>query len=323
MTAKTQLSLPGSVRPYLQNRLPDWTEARWFQSYEEACAIAPGAQIGWFDLLDKAHMTQAVMLAKDMKWLNSVYAGVDGLPLPTLKARSVVLTNGVGINAITIAEYVLLGMLNIAKSYREVVHAQARHEWLRDAPGKVELFGSRALIVGYGAIGQLVAERLQAFGVAVAAVRRSAVAGDGTAAGISVLGPTQWRARLPEFDWVILAVPATPETDAMIGSAELSAMKNSATLINVARGSVVDQAALTDALTQKTIGAAFLDVTSPEPLPADHPLWQLPNAHVSMHLSGRAQTKMFERAAERFLANLQRFKNGEPLTHQVDLDAGY
>ena len=323
MTAKTPASLPASVRPYLQNRLPDWLEARWFQSHEEACAIAPGAQIGWFDLLNKAHMAQAVLLAQDMKWLNSVYAGVDGLPLPEMKARGVVLTNGVGINAITIAEYVVMAMLNVAKNYREVVHAQARHEWLRDAPGKVELHGSRALILGYGAIGQLVAERLLAFGVAVTAVRRSANAGDGPVAGVCALGADQWRARLDEFDWVILAVPATADTDAMIGPAELAAMKPSATLINVARGSVVDQEALTQALINKTIGAAFLDVTSPEPLPADHPLWQLPNAHISMHLSGRSQTKMFERAAERFFANLQRYRNGEPLTHQVDLDAGY
>ncbi len=322
MTAKTQVSLPAAVRPFLQNRLPDWLEARWFQSHEEACAIAPGAQIGWFDLLDKSHMAQAVMLAQDMKWLNSVYAGVDGLPLPTLKARGVVLTNGVGINAITIAEYVVMAMLNIAKNYREVVHAQVRHEWLRDAPGKVELHGSRALILGYGAIGQLVAERLLPFGVAVTAVRRSA-GGDASVSGVSVSGPEQWRARLADFDWVILAVPATPQTDGMIGAPELAAMKPSATLINVARGSVVDQAALTDALANKTIGAAFLDVTSPEPLPADHPLWSLPNAHISMHLSGRAQTKMFERAVERFLGNLTRFHAGAPLTHQVDLDAGY
>src|SRR3546814_2038790 len=85
------------------------------------------------------------------------------------------------------------------------------------------------------------------------------------------LAPDQWRARLGEFDWVILAVPATPETDAMIGADELAAMKSSATLINIARGSVVDQAALVAALDAKRIAAAFLDVTTPEPLPADDP----------------------------------------------------
>jgi phosphoglycerate dehydrogenase-like enzyme len=109
---------------------------------------------------------------------------------------------------------------------------------------------------------------------------------------------------------VILAVPAT-ETDGMIGAAELAAMKPSATLVNVARGSVVDQPALVAALSEKRIGAAFLDVTTPEPLPQDHPLWSLPNAHVTMHLSGRAQDRMFQRSVQRFLGNMPRFLAGE------------
>lgn len=109
----------------------------------------------------------------------------------------------------------------------------------------------------------------------------------------------------------------------MIGAAELAAMKPTATLINVARGTLVDQEALVVALSAGRPGQAFLDVTSPEPLPADHPLWSLPNAHVTMHLSGRAQTRMFERSVARFLENLARFRRGEPLEPQVDLALGY
>jgi len=224
-------------------------------------------------------------------------------------------TNGAGINAITIAEYVLMGMLTVAKGYREVVRAQERHEWLTDSPGKVELAGSRALLLGYGAIGKLIEARLGAFDVAVTVVRRTPGAG--------ALGPGQWRERLGEFDWVILAVPATAETEALIGAAELAAMKPSAVLLNIARGSVVDQAALVDALGARRIGAAFLDVTDPEPLPAQHPLWSLDNAHITMHLSGRSQTLMFRRSAERFLDNLARWRAGEPLQHRVDLARGY
>ena len=122
---------------------------------------------------------------------------------------------------------------------------------------------------------------------------------------------------------MILAVPATAETDKMIGAAELTAMKPSATLINIARGSVIDQDALVTALSSKVIGAAFLDVTDPEPLPADHPLWALDNAHITMHLSGRAQDKMFVRSAQRFLENLSRYRAGEALHHQVNLALGY
>jgi phosphoglycerate dehydrogenase-like enzyme len=331
MPTKIPATLSAQIRPLLDGRLPDWLDVRWYTSKDEAFAMAPGAEIGWFDFIEKDVMAKVILQAVDLKWLNSVYAGVDGFPLPALIQRGTRVTNGAGINAVTIAEYVLMGMLNIAKGYREVVLAQARHEWLKESPGKVELLGSRALVVGFGAIGQLVTERLQAFGVAVTAVRRNVANGVNGANGatvgspsdVAVLGPDQWQARLGEFDWVILAVPATAQTAQMIGAKELAAMKKTATLINVARGSVVDQDALTLALKNKTIGAAFLDVTEPEPLPAGHELWTLPNAHISMHLSGRAQTQMFVRSAERFLQNLQRYGAGEPLSHQVDLAAGY
>jgi phosphoglycerate dehydrogenase-like enzyme len=203
----------------------------------------------------------------------------------------------------------------VAKGYREVVEAQQRREWLQDSPGKRELFGSKALLLGYGAIGKLIAERLAGFNVDVTVVRRSA--------GLGTIGPNDWQARLGEFDWVILAVPATEETDAMIGAAELAAMKADAVLINIARGAVVDQEALVAALKAKAIHAAFLDVTTPEPLLADHELWTLPNAHVTMHLSGRAQDKMFVRSVERFLVNLGRYQRGEPVEPAVDLVRGY
>lgn len=307
--------LSALVRPLIENRLPEDIDVRWFMSKEEAFDLAPTAEIGWFDMYDKADMAEAIARATNLKWLNSIYAGVDGMPLDLLIQRGVTFTNGVGINAVTIAEYVVMGMLTVAKGYRDVIRAQERREWLQDSPGKVELFGSKALIIGYGAIGSLVEERLKAFNVDVSVVRRTPAP--------NTLSPDQWRARLGEFDWVILAVPATAETDKMIGAAELTAMKPSATLINIARGSVIDQDALVTALSSKVIGAAFLDVTDPEPLPADHPLWALDNAHITMHLSGRAQDKMFVRSAQRFLENLSRYRAGEALHHQVNLALGY
>ena len=312
---KTKLVMSGLVRPLIEPRVPDWIEAHFFMSKEEALTLAPQAEIGWFDMYDKRDMATIIGAATHMKWLNSIYAGVDGMPLVQLKAQGCVVTNGAGINAITIAEYVVMGMLTVAKNYREVVRAQERREWLLDSPGKVELFGSKALLLGYGAIGKLIEERLTPFGVDVTVVRRSA--------GPNTLTPDQWRAQLGAFDWVILAVPATTETDGMIGADELAAMKPSATLINIARGSVVDQDALVTALQDKQIAAAFLDVTTPEPLPADHFLWTLDNAHVTMHLSGRAQDKMFLRSATRFFENLERYRNGEALEPMVNLDLGY
>ncbi len=307
--------MSGLIRPLLEPQLPADLDVRWFMSTEQALELAPLADIGWFDLNDKAEMFKIISAATNLKWLNSIYAGVDGMPLAQLKAQGTIVTNGAGINAITIAEYVVMAMLTVAKGYRDVVRAQDRHEWLMDSPGKVELFGSKALLLGYGAIGKLVEERLTAFGVDVSIVRRSP--------GKNTLGPNQWRERLGEFDWVILAVPATPETDGMIGADEFAAMKTTATLINIARGSVVDQDTLVTALQGREIGAAFLDVTTPEPLPADHPLWSLDNAHISMHLSGRAQDKMFVRSATRFFENLERYRKGEPLSPLVNLELGY
>ncbi|MCC6924767.1 D-2-hydroxyacid dehydrogenase [Novosphingobium sp.] len=303
------------LRPLLERRLPEWVDVRWYETKEQAFALAPAAEIGWFDMHSKADMAEVFRLAERLKWLNSVYAGVEAFPLDVLAARGTVLTNGAGINAVPIAEYVVMLMLAEAKQYRQVVRAQDRHEWLRDSPGKRELFGSKALILGYGAIGQEVERRLVPFGVEVTRVRRSP--GPGT------LGPDAWRAELGQFDWIVIAVPATAETEGMIGADELAAMKRNAVLVNVARGSVIDQPALVNALEAGQIGGALLDVTTPEPLPADHPLWTLDNAQVTMHLSGRAQDRVFERAAERFLVNLERYRQGERLEPQVDYAAGY
>ena len=226
------------------------------------------------------------------------------------------MTNGVGLNAITIAEYAIMLMLTFAKGYRDVVRAQDRREWLLALPGKMELAGSRALLLGYGAIGKLIEARLKAFDVDVTVVRRS-----GGADGI--LGPNQWRSRLSEFGWVVLAVRATPGTERMIGTDELGSMKDTAVLVNNARGTVIDQSALVAALQDKVIGKALLDVTDPEPLPADHILWSLDNAHVTMRLLGRAQDKMFAHSAQRFLKNLDRFGRGETVEPMFDPALGY
>ncbi len=311
----TLATLPALVRPLIESRLPDWLTPRWFTTKDEAIALAADAEIGWFDFYMKPDMAEAIGHAVKMRWLHTLYAGVDGIPLDQLVRQGAVLTNGAGTNAVGIAEYVIMGMLSIAKGYRDVVRAQDRHEWLQNPPSKIELAGSKALLLGYGAIGKLIAPRLRAFDVDVSIVRRSS--------GPDTLGPEDWRPRLGEFDWIILAVPATPETDGMFDHAAIAAMKPTAVLLNIARGSVVDQEALVEALTAKRIGGAFLDVTTPEPLPPEHTLWSLPNAHITMHLSGQAQEKMFARGADRFLANLDRWHRGEPLEHVVDLQRGY
>jgi phosphoglycerate dehydrogenase-like enzyme len=129
--------------------------------------------------------------------------------------------------------------------------------------------------------------------------------------------------RRREFDWIVLALPGTPETRGIIGAPELAGMKPEAVLVNFARADCVDQPALVDALQDRGIAAAVLDLTYPEPLPPDHPLWALDNAHITMHLSGIPTPASQARAAERFLRNCERFRAGEPLEAQVDLSRGY
>ena len=311
----TVLVMSALARPAAEPRLPAWVEPRYYSDTAEMLELAPQAEIGWFDMQDKAAMGKAIALATKLKWLYSIYTGVDSFPLDQLRERGVVLTNGAGIAAVNIAEWVVLGMLSVAKGYADVVRGQDRHEWLAKPPGVMELAGSRALILGYGTIGQRVETLLSGFGVDVSKVRRSP--------GENTLAPGEWRARLGEFDWVIVAVPGTAETEAMLGAAEFAAMKRSACLINIARGSVIDQPALVAALNDGTIGSAFLDVTTPEPLSADDPLWSARNVQISMHLSGRSYTGIFGSGVDRLLENLARFHAGEPMRWVVDYDRGY
>ncbi|MFA5963313.1 MAG: D-2-hydroxyacid dehydrogenase [Sphingomonas sp.] len=308
--------LPALARPLLEPHLPAGLDVAWFASPADAEAMIADADIAWVDM-QPTHLTATAIRAAGpkLKWVSTIYAGLDAMPLDLIKARGAMLTNGVGINAIAVAEYAVMGMLVAAKRYDEVVRLADRHEWTMAAPGQVELLDTTALIIGMGAIGTLIAERLRAFGVSVTGVTRSGR--DGT------LTPDQWRDRLGDYDWVILAAPSTGETKAMFGAAELGAMKPSAWLINIARGDMIDQDALIETLKARRIAGAFLDPTDPEPLPADHPLWSAPNALITMHLSGRSQTKMFQRAGALFLKNLAAFMAGAPLTNVVDLDAGY
>ncbi|CAN5558076.1 D-2-hydroxyacid dehydrogenase [soil metagenome] len=308
--------LPALARPLLEPHLPAGLDVAWFASPADAEAMIADADIAWVDM-QPTHLTAAAIRAAGpkLKWVSTIYAGLDAMPLDLIKARGAILTNGVGINAIAVAEYAVMGVLVAAKRYDEVVRLADRREWTMAAPGQVELFETSAIVIGMGAIGTLIAERLRAFGVSVTGVTRSGR--DGT------LTPDGWRDRLGDFDWVILAAPSTDETKAMFGADELGAMKPSAWLINIARGDMIDQDALIETLKARRIAGAFLDPTDPEPLPADHPLWSAPNALITMHLSGRSQTRMFQRAGVLYLKNLAAFLAGEPLTNVVDLDAGY
>lgn len=307
--------LPALARPMLEPKLPASLDVHWFANRDDALEHIPTAEIGWVDMHQPGWTSEVATAGANLKWLSTIYAGIDAFETSLLKQRGTILTNGAGINAIAVAEYAVLGILAAAKRYDQVVRMADRKEWSIAPPGQIELDGTGALVIGYGSIGRLIGDRLAAFGVEVTGVTRSGR--DGT------LTPDQWRAKIGDYDWIVLAAPSTGDTHALIGTDELSAMKSTAWLINVARGDMVDQEALIEALEKRRIAGAFLDTVTPEPLPPEHPLWIAPNTLHSMHLSGRSQTKMFQRAAALFLDNLDAYLTDRPMRNVVDLDAGY
>jgi len=307
--------LPDPVRPLLEDRLPEWVEPLWWSDPENLVELAPAAEIGWFDLHLKPPVLRSVQLARGLRWLNTSYAGVDWLPLADLEGRGVKLTCGSGLTTTQVSEFAVMTMLAFAKDYRAVVRAQDGHDWLSVPPGIRDLSGSRALVLGYGAIGHAIGRALEGLGVEVVPVRSKA--------GEGALGPGDWRGELDGFDWIVLALPGTGDTVGLIGAAELAAMKPEAVLVNFARADIIDQPALIDALRERRIAGAILDTVDPEPLPRDHPFWSLENAHVTMHLSGIPTPASQQRAADRFLRNCARFRGGTGLEAEVDLQRGY
>jgi len=316
MTKKPLIVFPELYRAQLQAILPDSVDVRGFTGIEECLELAPQADIGWFDDFSIGAHAKGPLAAVNAKWINTVLVGLDALPTREMAARGQILTSGAGMMPDVVAEYAVMGALTLAKRLDEVVRAHDRKEWIRP-PSRFEMLGSSALIIGYGAIGKEIGARLKAFGVKVTGVRR------GADADPEIIGPDAWRGRLGEFDFVILAAPSTSDTKALLGADELAAMKPGARIVNIARGELIDQPALIASLTAGHTGAAFLDVTSPEPLPADDPLWDAPNTLVTMHLSGQSQTTAFQRAGARFLRNLKHYLAGEPLEHVVDFSRGY
>ena len=307
--------LPASFQPMLEARLPSQMQPLWWKTPDELEQLAPRAEIGWFDLFAKPSALRALASARDLRWLNTAFAGVDWLPLGDLHQRGVTLTNGSGLTAVTVAEFTVMGMIAIARDYRTIVRAQDAGEWIEGEGGDRELAGSRALLLGYGSIGRRIGMLLRALGMDVVPVRSRPSA--------EALGPDDWRGRLDEFDWIVLSLPATRSTAGLISSDEFAAMKQSAILVNVGRAETVDQVRLARALSERRIAAAMLDLTDPEPLPPGHSLWELDNVHITMHRAGRPTPASRRRAADRFAANCASYLAGAPLEARVNLLRGY
>ena len=318
MTLRIALPRAAAAAVDTAGGLPEGVEAAWYTDLEgDGAGALAGAEVLWLERLRTADIEAAVRAGDRLRWIFYLGAGVDRMPFALLRERGLVLTNGSGLGAATVADHALAMVLAAARGLPARVRAQARGEWRVRQPPPVELAGTRALVVGYGQIGRAIGRRLRAFDVAVTGVRRTPEPGEE-----DVVGPDAWRPLLGHVDWVVLAAPLTARTRHLVGAAELAAMRPGAWLVNIARGGLVDQPALEAALAGGRIGGACLDTTDPEPLPAGSPLWSLPNVLLTPHVAGHGRSAR-ERAAALLLDNLARHLAGRPLRNLVDLDAGY
>jgi phosphoglycerate dehydrogenase-like enzyme len=260
-----------------------------------------------------------------LRWVHSGSAGVRGALFPAMRRSDVLLTNSAGIHAEPISETVLAMILYFARGLDFAVRAQAAARWEKapyeaaDSPVR-EVAGMNVGVVGFGGIGREVAKKCGALGMRVLATRRSAAP---SPPGVEVrAGEDALAWLLAESDVVVLCLPETDETRGVIGREELERMRPGAVLVNVGRGSAVDEGALVDALTNDRLRGAALDVFEREPLPGDSPLWVLPNVLITPHVSGTT-SRFWRREADLIGENLRRYLTGRPLLNEVDKEAGY
>ena len=259
---------------------------------------------------------------KKVKWVHSLSAGVESALIPEFVNSPVPLTNARGVFAPSLAEFVLLGMLYFYKRVRRLVENQRAHKW--DDFLVDWLRGKVMGVVGYGEIGRECARLAKAVGVRIYATRRNPEKSHNDPIVDRMFAISDLQSMLAGADVVVAAAPLTPETKHMLGKAEFAAMKPSAIVMNVGRGPVIDEAAMIEALQEKRIAGAALDVYEAEPLAVNSPLWDMENVLISPHCTDRTtDPDWLDLSAQLFVENFRRFANGEPLRNIVDKKAGY
>ncbi len=273
-----------------------------------------------------------------LRWIQFHWAGVDhAMETPILKQPGLQITTLSGAAASQMAEYAVMMMLNLGHHLPEIGAYQRRSEWATDRWERFnphELRLSTVGIVGYGSAGRQIARLLQPFGAKVLATKRDAMRpvdtgytpeglGDPNGDLVHRLYPPQAiRSMLKDCDFVVVTVPLSPQTKGLIGAEELATMKPTAYIIDISRGGVIDSGALVNALRDRKIAGAALDVFAEEPLPSDSPLWKLPTVIMTPHIAGYSP-HYDDRAAALFAENLQRYLSGLPLYNLIDLERGY
>lgn len=284
---------------------------------DEVVAAIPGAQL----VIGGQIGDEALANADALVWQHVTWAGVESILSETLANRGVMLTNSRGVSAPNMAEHVIAMMLGIGRAIPFFIKQQQERKWRGwyERPPFLELTGETVVLLGTGAIGQATALRLQPFGCRIIGVRRH----PGPVAGFDeVVGFEDLPRVLPGAGYVVSSLPMTPHTRGILSAELIRAMKPGSFFFNVGRGGTVDQDALIAALAEGHLGGAGLDVTDPEPLPDESPLWGMENVLITAHTSG-SSPKVGERVKAILLENLRRYQAGEELLNLVDYEQGY
>jgi phosphoglycerate dehydrogenase-like enzyme len=265
-------------------------------------------------------LVAALRKAPGVRWVHARSAGLDRVLVPEVVAHPAVVTNGRGAFSPALAEFALAAVLFFAKDLGRLLAQQAAGAW---EPFDTERLEGRTVgIVGYGDIGRAVASRVRPLGTKVLALRRRPEVAAGDPLVDEVLPPDRLLELMARADDVVVALPLTPATRGFVGREAIAAMKPAGVLVNVGRGPVVDERSLVEALEQRRIRGAALDVFETEPLPAESPLWRLPNVLLSPHCADHVSGWVDE-AMRVFLRQLHRFRRSEPLRDVVDKARGY
>jgi phosphoglycerate dehydrogenase-like enzyme len=314
------LGNPQSRHLQLLSELPQPSDLHIGADPDFVAREAPLAEVVLHAGFDGAIFNPMWPLAIRARWVHSLSAGVEGILTPEFVASPVPLTNARGVFAEALGEYAIAAVLHFAKNIPLMQRNQQAHRWEWLSVDMVR--GSTLGVIGFGGIGRESARLAAALGMRVIALRRRPASPGEDDIAERIYPPHQLHQLLAASDYVLMAMPSTPETRHMIGAAELRAMKNSAVLINLGRGSSVEETALVEALREKRIRGAALDVFETEPLPPEHPLYTLDNVLLSAHSADRTPDWL-ERATRMFMENYGRFVRGEPLLNVVDKKAGY
>lgn len=258
-----------------------------------------------------------IMNSKKLKWIHILAAGVETLPFNEIKQKNIIVTNSTGIHGIPISEHVFGMILNFTRNLFMFQQQKKQKIWKQQIG--TELYGKTMGIIGLGSIGCEIARKAKAFDMKVIGIKNNKVPLENVDC---VYGSEGLQEVLSQSDFVVIALPSTPQTKKLISKKQFESMKVGAYFVNISRGQIVDEASLTSALKNGKLKAACLDVFEEEPLPTNSELWDMENVIISPHLAALSPA-YFDRAFKLFLYNLKQFEKNKELKNIVDLDKEY